>query len=61
MNNRGYAISAIIYPLLLVCLILVLSILSDLENKKNILDRLKDDKLLGTNISSVIDKDSSGN
>lgn len=61
MNNRGYAISAIIYPLLLVCLILVLNILSDLENKKNILDRVKDDKLLGTNISSVIDKDSSGN
>lgn len=45
MNNRGYAISAIIYPLLLVCLILVLSILSDLENKKNILDIFKNEQI----------------
>ena len=43
MKNRGYALSAIVYPLLLVCLVLILSILFNLNNKKNLLNSLKDE------------------
>lgn len=41
MKNKGYALSAIVYPLLLVCLVLILSILFNLNSKKNLLDNLK--------------------
>lgn len=41
MKNRGYALSAIVYPLLLVCLSLILSILFNMESKRNLLDTLK--------------------
>lgn len=41
MKNRGYALSAIVYPLLLVCLSLILSILFNLNAKKSLLDFLK--------------------
>ena len=43
MNKKGYALSSIIYPLLIACLILTLSILSDINNKKNLLDKIKED------------------
>lgn len=43
MKNKGYALSAIVYPLLLVCLVLILSILFNLNNKKNLLNSLKDE------------------
>lgn len=42
MKNRGYALSAIVYPLLLVCLSLILSILFNLDAKKSLLDDLKE-------------------
>ena len=42
MKNKGYALSAIVYPLLLVCLFLILSILFNLNNKQNVLNNLKD-------------------
>ena len=42
MKDKGYALSAIVYPLLLVCLVLILSILFNLNNKQNVLNNLKD-------------------
>ena len=41
MKNRGYAISAIIYPLLLVCLALILSIIYNLSGKYELLSNMK--------------------
>ena len=41
MNNKGYAVSAIIYPLLLVSLILVLSIIYNLNGKYELLNNTK--------------------
>ena len=41
MKNKGYAISAIVYPLLLICFVLILSILQNLNNKQTLLDNLK--------------------
>ena len=41
MKNRGYAISAIIYPLLLVCLALILSIIYNLSGKYELLSNIK--------------------
>ena len=41
MKNKGYAISAIIYPLLLVCLALILSIIYNLSGKYELLSNIK--------------------
>lgn len=41
MNNKGYAMSAVVYPLLLVCLIFILSIINNLDNKSNLLEKIK--------------------
>lgn len=61
MNKKGYALSSIVYPLLLISLILTLSILNDIENKKNILDKMKDEKSVVANILITVDKDSNNN
>ncbi|MFV0249696.1 MAG: hypothetical protein ACK5HP_01470 [Bacilli bacterium] len=45
MNEKGFAVSGIIYTLFLVFLIIMMSILTGTQNKKKILDKLKQDTL----------------
>lgn len=45
MKNKGFAISGILYTILLIFLCLLMMILFRLQNRKNILDQLKDDTM----------------
>lgn len=45
MNNRGFAISGILYTILLVFISLLIMILFNLQNKKTVLDNLKADTI----------------
>ena len=45
MNNKGFAITGILYTLLLVFVTILLMLLFNFQNKKNILDRMKLDAL----------------
>ena len=54
MKNRGYAVSAIIYPLLLLSLILILSIIYNLNGKYEILKIVKNNV---TNETEIIPSD----
>ena len=45
MNNKGFAISGILYSILVLFLILLALILSNMKSKKQILDRLKEDTI----------------
>lgn len=55
MNNKGFAITGILYSLLLVFVTILVMLLFNFQNKKNILDKLKDDtfnELNGNGISA---------
>lgn len=41
MNNKGFAVSGILYTILLIFLSLIAMLLFDLQNKKNLLDEMK--------------------
>lgn len=43
MNKKGFAMSAIIYPILLICLSLIVAIIINLSSGKDLLDNLKND------------------
>ncbi len=43
MNNKGFAISGILYVLLLMFITILVMLLYNFQNKKNVLDRLKQD------------------
>jgi len=45
MNNKGFAITGILYTLLLVFITILLMLLFNFQNKKNVLDKLKSDTL----------------
>lgn len=55
MNRRGFAVSGIIYTVLIIFIILLISILSLLNSRKNVLDTLKN-KVLGevNDTSSIV-------
>ncbi|MBE6149417.1 MAG: hypothetical protein E7170_01675 [Firmicutes bacterium] len=63
MNNKGFAISSIIYAILILFLALIVGILGLLGNRKIILDKLKDNviaKINNEEIYKPIYKDNSG-
>lgn len=43
MNNKGFAISGILYVLLLMFITILVMLLYNFQNKKNVLDKLKQD------------------
>lgn len=43
MNNKGYAVTAVIYPLLLICLIISISILYNMRGKHILLNNIKNE------------------
>ena len=45
MNNKGFAITGILYSILVLFMVLVALLLFNLQNKKTILDKLKSDTL----------------
>ena len=53
MNNKGFAVSGIIYTLMVLFIILVIALLSMFNDRKKILDKLKDNVI--DNISTQID------
>lgn len=54
MNNKGFAVSGILYALLLIFITILVMLLFNFQNKKNILDKLKQDTLNKIN-GQVID------
>lgn len=54
MNNKGFAVSGILYVLLLIFITILVMLLFNFQNKKNILDKLKQDTLNKIN-EQVID------
>ena len=54
MNNKGFAVSGILYTLLLIFITILVMLLFNFQNKKNILDKLKQDTLNKIN-GQVID------
>lgn len=54
MNNKGFAITGVLYSLLLVFITILVMLLFNFQNKKNILDKLKEDTFneLNGNISA---------
>lgn len=57
MNNKGFAISGIIYTILIIFLILIIGILSLFNSRKNVLDNLKNKVLGEVNTSTTITYD----
>ena len=53
MNKKGFAVSGMIYAILVLCLILVFSILSILGSRKLTFDKLKKDVLTHLNNDNV--------
>lgn len=53
MNNKGFAITGILYTLLLVFVTILLMLLFNFQNKKNILDKLKSDTLNDVNYTQI--------
>lgn len=53
MNNKGFAVTGIIYTLMVLFIILIIALLSMFNDRKKILDKLKDKVL--NNISTTID------
>ena len=45
MNNKGFAITGVLYSILILFIVLVALLLFSLQNKKTILDRMKEDTL----------------
>ena len=45
MNNKGFAITGILYSILVLFIVLIALLLFSLQNKKTILDRMKEDTL----------------
>lgn len=43
LNNRGFAISSVLYMALLLFLILIVSLLAMMGSRKNILDKMRRD------------------
>ena len=54
MNNKGFAVSGILYTLLLIFITILVMLLFNFQNKKNILDKIKQDTLNKIN-GQVID------
>lgn len=54
MNNKGFAISGIIYTILIIFLIVIIGILSLFNSRKNVLDNLKNKVLGEVNTSTSI-------
>lgn len=57
MNNKGFAISGIIYTILLIFLIVLAGILSLFNSRKNVLDNLKNKVVGEVNTTSSIQYD----
>ena len=45
MNNKGFAVSGILYALLLMFITILVMLLFNFQNKKNVLDKLKQDTI----------------
>ena len=45
MNNKGFAVSGILYTLLLIFITILAMLLLNFQNKKNIIDKLKGDSI----------------
>ena len=45
MNNKGFAITGVLYSVLVLFIVLVALLLFSLQNKKTILDRMKEDTI----------------
>ena len=62
MNKKGFAVSGIIYSILILFLILIFSILSILGGRKLILDKLKNDVMnkLNDEVFELAYRDRSG-
>lgn len=60
LNNKGFAISGVVYSLLLLFVILLYAILSILANRKIILDKTKKDMLLEINGEAESEEGTSG-
>ena len=62
MNNKGFAVSGIIYSILILFLILIFGVLSILGSRKLILDKLKNDVMneLNDEVTKLIYRDRSG-
>lgn len=45
MNNKGFAVSGILYTILLVFLSLIVMLLFNLQNKKTLLDEMKNETI----------------
>jgi len=55
MKKKGFATSAILYTMLLLFLVVLVGILNNLQNKKVILDALKEDTIKALQQDSIID------
>ncbi len=55
MKKKGFATSAILYTMLLLFLVALVGILNNLQNKKVILDALKEDTIKALQQDSIID------
>ena len=55
MKKKGFATSAILYTLLLLFLVLMVGILNNLQNKKTILDALKEDTINALEKNTITD------
>ena len=53
--KKGFATSAILYTMLLLFILLLVSILNNLQNKKTILDALKKDTIYALQENTVVD------
>lgn len=49
MNNKGFAVSGVLYSLLLIFITILVMLLFNFQNKKNILDQLKSDTISDLN------------
>ncbi len=56
MKKKGFATSAILYTMLLLFLVLLVGILSNLQNKKTILDTMKKDTVTALQLSTVVEE-----
>lgn len=49
MDNRGFAVSGILYVLLLLFITILVMSIFNFQNKKNILDKMKEETLIKIN------------
>ena len=54
MNKKGFAISGLIYTVLIVFIVILISILGLLNSRKNVLEKLKEKVLGEVNLSQIV-------